>query len=61
MKTKEELEALKEKVQTLKSELRELTPEELRQVTGGIGGDSMIFTEPEELSDDTKNKFLGCK
>ena len=59
MKTKEELENIKKKVDDLRVELRELTPEELEQVIGGIGGDSMIFTEPEELSDDTKNKFIG--
>lgn len=58
MKTKEELENIKKKVDDLRVELRELTPEELEQVIGGIGG-SMIFTEPDELSDDTKNKFIG--
>ena len=35
MKTKEELNALKEEVETLNKKLRELTPEELEQVTGG--------------------------
>lgn len=37
MKTKEELTALKEEVETLSRKLRELTPEELKQVTGGSG------------------------
>ncbi len=35
MKTKEELTALKEEVETLNRKLRELTDEELAQVTGG--------------------------
>ena len=35
MKTKEELNALKEEVETLNKKLAELTEEELNQVTGG--------------------------
>ena len=35
MKTKEELNALKEEVETLNKKLCELTEEELEQVTGG--------------------------
>ena len=35
MKTKEELSALKEEVETLNKKLHELTDEELEQVTGG--------------------------
>ena len=34
-KSKEELNALKEDVETVNKKLRELTPEELEQVTGG--------------------------
>ena len=36
MKSKEELEALKKEVETVSEKCRELTPEELEQVTGGI-------------------------
>ena len=36
MKTKEELNALNEEAETLNEKLRELTEEELAQVTGGI-------------------------
>ena len=36
MKTKEELNALKEEVVTLNEKLHELTEEELAQVTGGV-------------------------
>ena len=36
-KSKEELNALKERIETVSKELRELTPEELEQVTGGVG------------------------
>ena len=35
MKTKEELDALKEEVETVNEKLKELTPEELEQVNGG--------------------------
>ena len=35
MKTKEELNAIKEEVETLSKKLAELTDEELKQVTGG--------------------------
>ena len=35
MKTKEELNAIKEDVETLNKKLKELTEEELNQVTGG--------------------------
>ena len=35
MKTKEELNALKEEVEALNEKCRELTPEELKEVTGG--------------------------
>ena len=35
-KTKEELNALKEEVEALDKKLRELTDEELKQVTGGV-------------------------
>ena len=38
MKTKEELNALKEEVESLYKKLDELTAEELAQVSGGIGG-----------------------
>ena len=36
MKTKEELNALKEEVETLNRKLHELTEEELAQVSGGL-------------------------
>ena len=36
MKTKEELNALKEEVETVSKKLHELTEEELAQVTGGL-------------------------
>ena len=36
MKTKEELNALKDEVETLNKKLHELTEEELAQVSGGV-------------------------
>ena len=38
MKTKEELNALKEEVETVSKKLHELTDEELAQVSGGLRG-----------------------
>ena len=38
-KTKEELNAIKEEVETVNEKLQKLTPEELEQVTGGRAGD----------------------
>ena len=40
MKTKEEMNALKGEVETLNRKLEELTEDELKQVTGGSGGQS---------------------
>ena len=40
MKTKEELNVLKEEVETLNKKLHELTEEELKQVSGGFGPSS---------------------
>ena len=42
MKTKEELNALKEEVETQNKKLHELTDEELAQVTGGRGYDPYV-------------------
>lgn len=56
MKTKEELSALKEKIDNIRKDLKELSPEELKEVTGGIGLDNVIFTDPEDPSDDTRHK-----
>ena len=46
MKTKEELDALKEEVEAMNKKLAELTEEELEQVTGGS-----IFDMPEHTPD----------
>ena len=45
MKTPEELNALKEEVEVLNKKLRELTPEELEQVSGGAAGSVQFFNE----------------
>ena len=45
MKTKEELSALKEEVETLNKKLHELTEEELAQVSGGATGGLRSFGE----------------
>ena len=37
MKTKEELNAIKEEVESVNEKLAELTPEELAKVNGGVG------------------------
>ena len=45
MKTKEELNALKEEVETLNRKLHELTEEELAQVSGSAAGSVQFFNE----------------
>ena len=47
MKTTEELNALKEEVETMSRKLHELTEEDLEQVTGGAGG-GIVFFESEK-------------
>ena len=44
MKTKEELNALKEEVETLNKKLAELSEEELAQVCGGFGPEQVPNT-----------------
>ena len=41
MKTKEELDALKEEVEAVNEKLAELTEEEIAQVTGGVDPDQL--------------------
>ena len=48
MKTKEELNALKEEVETLNKKLHELSEEELEQVNGGIKLDPDRFRKKVE-------------
>lgn len=45
MKTKEELNALKDEVESLNKKLSELTEEELVQVSGGANGSAKLFNE----------------
>ena len=60
MKSKEELNALKEEVETLNKKLAELTEEELAQVTGGAAGtvkafnneNGFGFIQPEDVGKD---------
>ena len=47
MQTKEELNALKEEVETLNKKLAELTEDELKEVTGGFIGYTDGFTVDE--------------
>ena len=44
MKTKEELNKIKEEVNNVNEKLKELTPEELEQVNGGVKGSSQLVT-----------------
>ena len=43
-KTKEELNALKEEVEAVSKKLQELTPEEIAQVSGGLG--PVVLSKP---------------
>ena len=57
MKTKEELNALKEEVETLNRKLHELTEEELEQVSGGSG---LAYDKPGAVvsdADKTTTRF----
>ena len=53
MKTKEELNALKEEVETVSKKLHELTEEELAQVSGGASkDDNEPFGDPSRPQSD---------
>ena len=63
-KTKEELNALKEEVETLNRKLAELTEEELAEVSGGVstdcdrsgsGGDYVTFTTGHSIPSTSSN------
>ena len=45
-KSKEELDALKEEVEAVNEKLSELTPEEIAQVSGGIGLHGHFVLQP---------------
>ena len=51
MKTKEELNALKEEVESLNKKLAKLTEDELAQVLGGIGDYEFHFYKGDEKKD----------
>ena len=50
MKTKEELDAIKEEINKVNEKICELTPEELEQVTGGSGGRYYAYVDCLGLS-----------
>ena len=57
MKSKEELNALKEEVETLNRKIHELTEEELEQVTGGasaIGADPTLGQNNDMETNDVR-------
>ena len=56
MKTKEELNALKEEVETLNKKLAELTDDELAQVTGGAN--EIVANAALQVSDNALQKVL---
>ena len=51
MKTKEELNAIKEEVETLNKKLAELSEEELKQVTGGTQNPYDNYFSKDSVSD----------
>ena len=59
-KTKEELDALKEEVEAVNEKLAELTPEEIAQVSGGLGpvGGLRAF-EPIAHESDAPGRTIG--
>ena len=54
MKTKEELNVLKEEIESVNEKLHELTPEELEQVTGG----SYVPRSSEQVIELPGGKFV---
>ena len=66
MKTKKELKAMKEEVETVSRELHELTDEELSSVVGGQNGRSMMKTAEGKAASTTevlrtlKGKVIGA-
>ena len=59
MKTKEELNALKNEVETLNNKLAELTEDELTQVIGGVGGNGVILVATEGSDPEKGNAAMG--
>ena len=57
MKSKEELNVIKEKIESLREVLCELTPEELKEVTGGFP--DVVFAPTDDMGDDTRNKMFN--
>lgn len=53
MKTTEELNSLKEELETLNKKLEELTEEELTHVSGGVYSSKFV-------NEYTKDEYIGC-
>ena len=49
MKTKKELDELKKEIETLNEKIRELTPEELEEVTGGSVTSPLASINPSDI------------
>ena len=60
MKTKEELNIIKEEIETLNEKLAELTEEELEQVTGGVSNPS-IFPLSLRKADSEDPVVIACR
>ena len=58
-KSKEELNALKEEVETLNRKLHELTEEELEQVSGGVAASALAVAGGKALSMGLANVYAG--
>ena len=58
MKTKEELENIKERLEKLNAELHELTDEELEQVTGGVIENKLENERIDEIKAKAKVKLI---
>ena len=56
MKTKEELKALKEEVETVSKKLHELTDEELAQVSGGMSERELLELAMKQQIDITRKQ-----
>ena len=59
MKSKEELNALKEELEAINEKCRELTPEELKEVTGGATGPNVAGVISSAVAAGTFMAIIG--
>lgn len=61
MKTKEELDAIKEEIASLNKKLSELSEEELKEVTGGVNAEDHNVILSDVVNDNTEKWYFEGK